>query len=223
MLEKAQQENRKLLTIDESQILLGAYGIELAGSAAVNSQDDAVAFAKEHNYPVVLKIISGTISHKTDRGGVALDIRDEKSLREEFSKMRNAFSEKDVEAILVQEMVEGEIETVIGMTFDPTFGPLVMFGLGGIYVEVLKDVVFKMYPLTDLDVEDMITSIKGYKLLTGYRGRPPVDMKELKLTLQRVSQLAGDFPQIRSLEMNPFMVGAKKECTCAVDARVVLA
>ncbi len=223
VLEKARLDGRKLLTVAESQQILEAYGIEIAASAAVESEEEAVAFAKEHGYPVVLKIVSGTISHKTDRGGMALDIRDEGSLREEFRKMRKSFSKEDVEAILVQEMVEGEIETVIGMNYDPTFGPLIMFGLGGIYVEVLKDVAFKMYPLTDLDAGDMIRSIKGYVLLTGYRGKEPADIDKIKETLLRVSQLAGDFPQIQSLEMNPFLVAGVGGCTCAVDARVILA
>jgi acyl-CoA synthetase (NDP forming) len=109
------------------------------------------------------------------------------------------------------------------MNYDPTFGPLIMFGLGGIYVEVLRDVSFKMYPLTDIDAADMIESIKGYRLLTGYRGRQPTDIEKVKDALLRVSQLAGDFPHIRSLEMNPFMAAGVGGCTCAVDARIVLA
>jgi acyl-CoA synthetase (NDP forming) len=223
VLEKARLEGRKLLTVAESQDVLGAYGIEVAASAAVENEDEAIAFTQKHGYPVVLKIVSGRISHKSDRGGVALNIRDDGELRAEFHRMRAAFTADEVEAILVQEMIEGEVETIIGMNFDPTFGPLVMFGLGGTYVEVLKDVAFKMYPLSNLDAEDMIKSIKGYKLLTGYRGKKPVDLAKLRLTLQRVSQLAGDFPQIRSMEMNPFMAAASEGCTCAVDARIVLA
>jgi acetyltransferase len=223
VLEKACLDGRKLLTVAESQQVLRAYGIEIAASAAVENEEEASRFAKEHGYPVVLKIVSTTISHKTDRGGVALDIRDDDALREEFRKMRGSFSEEDVEAILVQKMIEGEIETIIGMNVDKTFGPLIMFGLGGIYVEVLKDVAFKVYPLTDLDADDMIRSIKGYVLLTGYRGKEPVDIDKIKDTLLRVSQLAGDFPQIQSLEMNPFLAAGVGGCTCAVDARVVLA
>jgi acetyltransferase len=223
VLEKAKLEGRKLLTVAESQDVLHAYGIDIAASARVESQEEAAAFAQKHGYPLVLKIVSDKISHKSDRGGVALNINNEDTLRAEFKKMRNAFTTDEVEAILVQQMIEGEVETVIGMNVDPTFGPLIMFGLGGTYVEVLKDVVFKMYPLSNLDAQDMIRSIKGYELLTGYRGKEPVDTTKLRLTLQRVSQLAGDFPQIRSLEMNPFMAAGSEECTCAVDARVVLA
>ncbi len=223
VLESARQEGRKLLTVAESQRILRAYGIEVASSAAVENEDEAVAFAKEHGYPVVLKIVSSKVSHKTDRGGVALDIRGEENLRGEFRRIRESFSQDEVEAILVQEMIIGETETVIGMNYDPTFGPLIMFGLGGIYVEVLRDVAFKMYPLTDTDAHDMIKSIKGYRLLAGYRGKQPVDISKLKDTLLRVSQLAGDFPQIVSVEMNPFMAAPAGECSCAVDARIVLA
>lgn len=222
VLEKAHSDGRKLLTVAESQQVLAAYGIEVADSEKVEDEGAAVAFAKEHGYPLVLKIVSSKISHKSDSGGVVLNIRDEESLRKEYVGMRERFSRDQVEAILVQEMVEGVAETVIGTTLDPTFGPLLMFGLGGIYVEVLKDVVFKMYPLTDLDAGDMIRSIKGYKLLTGYRGKDPADLAKLEETLLRVSQLTGDFPQIRSLEMNPFMVAGPGGCTCAVDARVIV-
>ena len=122
-----------------------------------------------------------------------------------------------------EQMIKGEAETIIGMNVDATFGPLIMFGLGGIYVEVLQDVAFKMYPLTSVDAHDMISSIKGYKLLTGYRGKEPVDIAKLEETLLRVSQLAGDFPQIQSLEMNPFLIAGLGSWNGAVDARVVLA
>jgi acyl-CoA synthetase (NDP forming) len=223
ILENARKEGVKLLNVAQSQEILQAYGIEVAQSALVNNEEEACAFAEKHGYPVVLKIVSSTISHKSDRGGVALDIRDGKSLKDEFKKMRGNFSEDEVEAVLVQEMVGGGTEVVIGMNVDSTFGPLVMFGLGGIYVEILKDVAFKICPLTDLDADDIIKSIRGYKLLTGYRGREPVDIEKVKEALLRVSQLAGDFPQIQSFEMNPFLAAPPGGCTCAIDARVVLA
>ena len=223
VLESARNTGRKLLSVAESQQILTAYGIDVAASATVEDEEGALAFAKKHGYPVVLKILSSKISHKSDRGGVALDIRDEEKLRSEFRRIRGAFSRDEVEAILIQEMIEGEIETIIGMTYDPTFGPLVMFGLGGIYVEVLQDVSFKMHPISDLDADDMVKSIKGYKLLTGYRGKEPADIEKIKDTLLRISQLAGDFPQVQSLEMNPFFVSGVSGCTCAVDARILLA
>jgi len=222
IIEKARPEGRKLLTVEESQEILKAYGIEVAASKSVEDEDSAVDFANKNGYPVVLKIVSGTISHKSDSGGVALDIRDENHLRKEFDEMRARFSREDVEAILIQQMVKGEAETVIGMNYDPTFGALIMFGLGGIYVEILKDVAFKMYPLTDIDAEDMIKSIKGYRLLEGYRGKKPVHLPALREALLRISQLAGDFPQIQSLEMNPFLAAGEGGRSCAVDARVVL-
>ncbi len=223
VLETTRGEGRKLLTIAESQQVLAAYGIDVAASATVEDEATAAAFARKHGYPLALKIVSGKISHKSDRGGVALNIRDEQGLLNEYRRIRESFGRDEVEAILIQEMIEGEVETIIGMTYDPTFGPLIMFGLGGIYVEVLRDVSFKMYPLTDLDADDIVKSIKGYKLLTGYRGKEPADVEKIKDTLLRVSQLAGDFPQIQSLEMNPFFVSGASGCTCAVDARVVLA
>lgn len=223
ILQKALAQERKLLTVAQSQEVLQAYGISVAAFAAVESEQEAVSFANKEGYPVVLKIVSSEISHKSDRGGVVLDIRDEQQLRVEFARMRKRFSAEEVEAILVQRMIKGGTETIIGMNVDPTFGPLIMFGLGGVYVEVLRDVTFRVYPLTDLDAREMIKSIKGYKLLTGYRGKEEVDIGALEDALLRLSQLAGDFDSIKSVEMNPFLATAEGGCPCALDARIVLA
>ncbi len=127
-----------------------------------------------------------------------------------------------MEGVLVQQMVSGGRETIIGTVFDPSFGPLVMFGLGGIYVEALGDVVFRVHPVSDVDVQEMVRQVRGYPLLEGIRGERGVDLQTLRETIQRVSQLVGDYPQIAELDINPFLARAPGESSVAVDARVAL-
>jgi len=124
--------------------------------------------------------------------------------------------------VILQDMVKGGVETIMGMNYDPSFGPIMMFGLGGIYVEVMKDVSFKIHPLTDFDADEMIKSIKGYPLLNGFRGAPAIDLEVVKETLLRLSQLVADFPIFESFDVNPFIASDKEEKSKAVDARFVV-
>jgi acetyltransferase len=223
ILARCAKAGRKLLTILEAQEVFEAYGVKVVPSKRVETREDALSFADTHGFPLVLKIISATISHKSDRGGVILDIRDESQLLQALKLLKSRFKREEIDALLVQRMIKGGKETIIGMTQDPTFGPLMMFGLGGIYVEILRDVSFRIHPLTDIDVDEMISSIRGYPLLTGIRGEEAVNIGELKDAILRISQLVGDFCQIESLEVNPFIVSPPGGCSCAVDARIVLA
>jgi acetyltransferase len=223
ILDRCAKAGRKLLTILEAQEVFEAYGVKVVPSKRVETREDALSFADAHGFPLVLKIISTTISHKSDRGGVILDIRDESQLLAGLKLLKSRFKPEEIDALLVQRMIKGGKETIIGMAHDVTFGPLMMFGLGGIYVEILKDVSFRIHPLTDVDVDEMISSIRGYPLLTGIRGEEAVNVGELKDAILRISQLVGDFCQIGSLEVNPFIVSPPGGCSCAVDARIVLA
>ena len=139
------------------------------------------------------------------------------AMEQEFSRPNDGFA-----GVFLQEMVHGGVETTIGMYQDPSFGPLMMFGLGGVYVEVMKDVAFRIHPVTEYNVKEMIESIKGYPLLTGFRGSSAVDLKCLRETVLRLSQLVSDFPQLESFDVNPFIVTADNKSSRAVDARFVL-
>jgi len=205
--------------------LFSAYGIATVRSRVARSADEAVAVATEVGFPVVLKINSEEIGHKTDVGGVVVDVRTDEEVRAAFTEMMGSVAaaapEADVDGILVQQFVKGGRETIVGVTHDPLFGPLIMFGLGGIYTEALKDVAFGLHPLSDVDAEEMVRSIRGFSILEGTRGEAPSDLGAIVETLQRVSQLVGDFEQIAELDINPLLVF--EEGAIAVDGLIRLA
>ena len=221
IIDKARKEGRRQLTLLESLEIFKAYGIRTAPARMVSNADEAAEAAAKIGYPVVLKLVSEKLVHKTEVGGVAVDIRREEELREAYAGMTKG-REALIEGVLVQKMVKGGRETIIGVAHDPTFGPLIMFGLGGIYVEVLKDVAFRLHPLSDIDAAEMVRSIKSYPLLKGVRGEPPADIEAIKSALMRVSALVGDFHEIQELDINPFMVMAQGEGAYAVDGRILL-
>ena len=215
---------REIIIGEEALEILDAYGIGVARSMKANSQQDMKKTASKLGFPLVMKIDDPNIIHKTDVGGVVTDLRNQAELDDAFRKMKEKFSRpgKKFIGVILQEMVKSGVETIMGMHDDPSFGPLLMFGLGGIYVEVMKDVAFKIHPLTDYDAEEMIRSVKGYPLLTGFRGSPAVDLKILEKTLLRLSLLASDFPIFESFDVNPFIASKKTGKSKAVDARFVL-
>ncbi|NIM18253.1 MAG: hypothetical protein GTO45_40260, partial [Candidatus Aminicenantes bacterium] len=210
---------------EEALEILQAYGIQAAGYCYANSADKAAAIAKDISYPVVMKIATPAVLHKTETGGVIVDLRSDAEVRDAFEKLKKRvgkLKEGEQFSVAIQRKVSGAVETIIGMTTDPAFGPLMMFGLGGIYVEVMKDVAFRINPLTDQDAKDMIKSIRSYPLLTGARGAPPVDLAYVEETLLRVSQLVKDFDCFFEIDVNPFIVSPdRKNCT-AVDARFIV-
>jgi acetyltransferase len=202
--------------------LLSAYGIPTVGSRLATSAEQAAGAAQEIGFPVVLKVVSPDIVHKTDAGGVALALRPAAEGRLSFGAIVDraiAYAPgATIQGVLVEKHVHGGRETIIGMSQDSVFGPLLMFGLGGIYVEALADVVFRLQPVTDADARDMVASIHAHMLLEGVRGEPPSDIGLLVETIERVAQLAADHPSIEELDINPFVVF--ENGGCAVDARV---
>jgi len=220
----ARADGREKLLEGESLALLGAYGIPTAPWQVVRTVDEAVAATKRMASPVVLKTVSRTIVHKSDVGGVVVGLEGEQAVREGWKRMHTRVKERsgvEPEAVLVQAMCAGGRETIVGMTRDPKAGPLVMFGLGGIFVEVLKDVVFRVHPVNDVDAREMVRGIRGYKLLEGVRGETSVDLVALEEMVQRVSQLVGEQEAIAEMDINPLV--AFPDRVVAVDARFRLA
>jgi acetyl coenzyme A synthetase (ADP forming)-like protein len=214
--------------LSEPEVLevLEAYGIPVAPYRVACCADQAVAAAETIGYPVVLKVIAPSVVHKSDVGGVRVGLENAAAVREACERMlaevpeRAGIERGEIDGVLVQAMVKGGRETIVGMTRDPGVGPLLMFGLGGIYVEALQDVVFRVHPLTDVDAHEMVRSIRGIRLLEGIRGEPPADLGAIEQLIQRVSQLAGDHPAIRELDVNPWLAFA--EGGVAVDGRIAL-
>ncbi|MBQ8887029.1 MAG: acetate--CoA ligase family protein, partial [Candidatus Gastranaerophilales bacterium] len=175
-------------------------------------------------YPVVMKMTSKTTSHKTDVGGVRVNIQSEEQLRAEYADLIAKLTEKGLidglEGVIIQEMVKGNREMVCGIATDPQYGPMMMFGLGGVFVEALKDVTFRIAPLTDIDAKEMIESVKAYKLLQGARGTKPAQMEQIQETLLRLSQLVTDFKFIDELDINPLLISEKTGEGIAVDGRI---
>lgn len=205
--------------------ILSAYGIPAAGYHFASNNKDAVAIARKIGYPVVMKINSPPILHKTEFGGVMVDLRSDKEVKEAFGELRNRIGKlkkNEKFSVSMQKMVTGGIETVMGMTIDPSFGPLIMFGLGGIYVEVMKDVSFRINPLTDFGAGEMIKSLRSYPLLTGFRGAQPVNLEIVEETLLRLSQLIRDFDCFSEIDINPFIASADMDNCKAVDARFIV-
>jgi acetyltransferase len=210
----------------ESRDILLAYGIRIPQSKLCASAEESVAFADEIGYPVVMKIASPDILHKTDVGGVRVGLQNPADVRDAFDLMvyraQKYQPDAQIWGCLVQEQVSGGKEVILGMSEDPQFGPLVMFGLGGIYVEVLKDVSFRVAPFDRKEARAMISEIRGFGLLKGVRGEPPADLEATAETLLRLSQLVTDFPEIVEMDINPLMVFESGRGTMAVDMRLVL-
>ncbi len=226
IIEQVRASGRTQLTGYEVECVLSAYGFPYPKGGLALSEEDAVKLANKLGYPVVLKIASSKILHKSDVGGVLVDLRTESEVRAGYNKimaaLRKARRTKEIDGIQVQALVKGGKETILGVTTDPNFGPLIMFGLGGIYVEVLKDVSFRIHPLTDLDAAEMVQSIQGYKLLTGVRGEEGVDIDAIEKNLMRLSQLISDFPEIEQLDVNPLLAFEKGKMCKVVDAKIIL-
>jgi acyl-CoA synthetase (NDP forming) len=229
LIQEVRQQGREQLTAEESLRLMGYYGIPVARSLPAANREELERVASDLRYPVVLKAVAPDLVHKMDAGGVLVDIRGPEELwaavdrmTESVARYRGDGAGAEGLGFLLQEYVRGGREVIVGMTHDPKFGPVVMFGLGGIYVETMKDVVFRVPPLTDLEAREMIQQIRGYSLLRGVRGEAPVDHDALAEILQRFSQLAEDLPEIAEIEINPLLVFPQGSDFRAVDARVRL-
>ncbi len=224
IIKQSISEGRAQLTTRESIDVLDAYGIRVCKSGFATNIDEVVEVGNKIGYPVVMKMTSKTTSHKTDVGGVRVNIQDEAQLKAEYNDLIAKLTEKGLidglEGVIIQEMVKGNREMVCGIATDPQYGPMMMFGLGGVFIEVMKDVTFRIAPLTDVDAAEMIKSVKAYKLLEGARGTTPAQMDQIQETLLRLSQLVTDFPFVDELDINPLLISEKTGEGIAVDGRI---
>ncbi len=226
IIQRAQKENREFLTAPEVAEILACYEIPFANMQRSKNLGEILTAAKKMSFPLALKVSAAEVIHKTEVGGVRLNLASAKDLEAAYRGIMDALKSRGVNveraAFVVQEMVAGGKEVIMGLHSAPGFGTLIMFGLGGAYVEVLQDVAFRITPVTDVDVEDMLAEIKGYALLRGVRGEPAVDLEFLKEMLLRLSQLAQDFPEILEMEINPMMAFSERSRCKGVDARMRL-
>ena len=224
IIEEARRASRTLLNEVESKALLREAWIPTVETLFARSKEESVLISKKLGFPVVLKIVSPEITHKSDVGGVRLGLKTSKQVGAAYEEMvsvvRRKYPEAEIEGVSVQKMANPGTEIIIGMTKDAQFGPVLMFGLGGILVELLKDIAFRIVPLERKDAREMIREIKGYKLLEGFRGREPVDVADLEEMLLKVSQFVDSNPDIKEIDLNPIL--AYKDGAVAVDARVIL-
>ncbi|CDI05052.1 4-hydroxybutyrate--CoA ligase [Candidatus Nitrosotenuis uzonensis] len=220
------KQGRTNLLEEEGQEVLRAYGFPLPKSVLAKTADEAVKAAKKIGFPVVMKIASPQIIHKSDAGGVKVGVANEEAVKEAFDiiiKNAKKYNKNaQIKGVLVQEMVKGGKELIIGSKQEPGFGPVIMLGMGGIYVEVLKDVTFRLAPVTNREADDMIDSIKTKKLLDGVRGEKPADKKKLSELIQKLSALVTDFPEIKELDMNPVLVMEQGKGCRVLDVRIGL-
>ena len=224
IIKNSLKEGRAQLTTLESIDVLEAYGIRACKYGLATNEEEVAKLGNEIGYPVVMKMTSKTTSHKTDVGGVVVNIKDETQLRNEYKALLQRLEAKGLldglEGVIIQEMVKGSREMVCGIATDPQYGPMMMFGLGGVFVEVMKDVTFRIAPLTDDDAMEMIKSVKAYKLLEGARGTTPAQIGQIQETLLRLSQLVNDFKFIDELDINPLLISEKTGEGIAVDGRI---
>ncbi len=206
--------------LDSGEIrrILRAYGIAVAGERVVGTEDEAVSAGVEIGGSLAIKVISPTALHKSDVGGVELNVEGEDAIRKAFRSVSNAVD--DATGVLIQEFVPGGHEVIVGMTEDPTFGPLIVFGLGGIFVELMKDVAFRVNPLTDVDARSMLSEVRSARLLEGYRGGTPGDLEAMEQLLLRLSVLVEELPEIAEIDLNPVKVMAPGDGAVVVDARI---
>jgi len=226
IFDKAKKEKRPNLLEEEGQQVLKAYGLPLPKSALAKTEVDAIKIAKQIGYPVVMKIASPQIIHKSDAGGVKVNLTNELEIKETFKTIianaKKYNKNAEINGVLIVEMIKGGKEMIIGSKQEPGFGPVIMLGMGGIYVEILKDVTFKLAPVTNKEADDMIASIKTQKLLHGVRGEKPSDITKLSECIQRLSQLVTDFKEIKELDMNPVLVMEKGKGCKILDVRIGL-
>jgi acyl-CoA synthetase (NDP forming) len=217
-------KSQNVLTEVESKELLKKAGIPVVEAKLARSKKEAISISKKIGFPVVLKISSPDVVHKSDSGGVKLGLANAtqvgKAYNQIISSVKQAYLEAQIQGVSVQPMAPSGVEVIVGMSKDPQFGPVLMFGLGGILVEVLKDVSFRIVPVTERDAREMIREIKGYPMLEGYRGQKPASIPALEKLIVKVSQFVEENPQIKELDLNPIFAYPDK--AVAIDARIIL-
>lgn len=224
IFEVAKAEDRNFLYEHEAKKLFALYDMPVTQIHVATSEDDAVEAANRFGYPIVLKIVSPQILHKSDAGGVMIGINDDQGIRDGYNKIiknaKNYKADAEITGILVQEMAPNGTEIIVGSTTDPTFGPTIMFGLGGIFVEILKDVTFRIVPVDMDNAVEMIDEIKARKILEGARGMPPVDKATLAEIIVKTSKMLMECPEVKELDMNPIL--AYPDGARIVDARIIM-
>lgn len=224
--DRVKEEKRDRLTDKEAYEILKAYGFSVPKSLIARTPEEAVISANKIGYPVVMKVISPQIIHKSDVGGVRINLRNKKDVEDAFfditTHIRNIMPTAHIYGVMIQEMITEGKEIIMGITNDPQFGHMIMFGLGGIYVEVMKDVSFRIVPLSKEDVHEMVHEIKGFPLLRGVRGEAEADIEAIERSLLILSQMAIDFPQIIEADINPLLVKKRGEGIIAIDARFTI-
>lgn len=216
-------EGRKVLNEHESKLILAECGIPITREIVARTMEEVVEAAEEVGYPVVLKICSHAVTHKQDFGGVHIGIEDEKQLLAAYDALsERAKAQNITPAFLVQEMVESGVETLVGSKKDEIFGPTILFGLGGIFTEILEDISLRICPIEREDAIEMIQEIKGYKILKGYRHIPPADVDALIDVLLKVSALVVEHPEIKELDINPLFVRERGKGVVAADSLIIL-
>jgi len=223
-----EQSSTRPLWLEASSIsdLLNSYGIRVAVSKSVKTAEDAAKVAEEIGFPVAVKLLSDKIVHKTEVGGVILSRRSSGEVKQAFNQIRERLEglgrADEMQGVTIQQMIAEGIEVIVGLTQDPSFGPLIMFGMGGIYAEFFKDITFRIHPLTDVDAQDMVHSVKAHRLFAGWRGSKPSDVHALEDLLLRVSAMVEDLPQIAEMDLNPVNAQEQGKGYVVVDARILL-
>lgn len=224
IIETARKEARTALTEVESKQIISEEGIGVVETELAQSKKEAISIAKKMGFPVALKIVSPEIIHKSDSGGVRLDLKTATEVGRVYSELVATAKQNEPKAkihgVSVQKMSPAGVEIIMGMSKDAQFGPVLMFGLGGVFVEVLKDVSFRIVPIVRRDAKQMIEEIKGYPLLQGYRGQEPANITALEDTLLKLSSFIEQTPEIKELDINPMF--AYSNGVMAVDARIIL-
>jgi acetyl coenzyme A synthetase (ADP forming)-like protein len=226
IIKSARNRNNFEIGENDAKTIMTAYNFNVPPGELALSVDEAIRFADEMGYPVAMKISSPDILHKSDVGGVKIGLAGPQAVEDAFELMMLRIKRKmpgaNLRGVLIEKMILGGKETILGMKKDPQFGPVLMFGLGGIFVEVFKDVTFGLAPITDEECRTMLESTRSYKLLTGARGEKSVDISSIVLNMQRLSQLVMDFPEIDEIDINPLKVGYEGDGAFVVDARIIL-
>jgi acyl-CoA synthetase (NDP forming) len=224
LIDKVRKEGRTILTEIEAKELLKQAGINVIETRLATSREEALSMSKKMGFPVALKITSPDVVHKSDAGGVKLNLETEEQAGQAYddiiAAVKRQYPDAVIQGVSVQKMARPGVEVIIGVSKDAQFGPVIMFGLGGILVEILKDVSFRIVPLEKRDAREMIREIKGYPVLEGYRGQEPVDVENLEELVLKVSDFVDKHPGIEELDLNPVI--AYSDGAVAVDARVIL-
>jgi len=224
LIDKVRKEGRTILTEIEAKELLKQAGINVIETRLATSREEALSMSKKMGFPVALKITSPDVVHKSDAGGVKLNLETEEQAGQAYddiiAAVKRQYPDAVIQGVSVQKMARPGVEVIIGVSKDAQFGPVIMFGLGGILVEILKDVSFRIVPLEKRDAREMIREIKGYPVLEGYRGQEPVDVANLEELILKVSDFVDKHPSVEELDLNPVI--AYGDGAVAVDARVIL-